>query len=125
MSRTLENGPADTGLVNPQVLSPGPGAVSPGQPGGPGDNPGPGIMPPVPGAPHPGDPPPEPSVPQPTTPQPPPAQPPVSPPTPPSMGGGIRGRGGRGTAVSCPPRPLLPGPAEGQRLGARPAEVPD
>jgi hypothetical protein len=90
MSRANESGRQDTGLVNPQVMIPGPGAVFPGDPGQPGpkpgDNPGPGIMPPVPGTPHPGDPPPEPSTPRPATPQPSPTQPPVPPPTPPSMG---------------------------------------
>ena len=58
----------ETGLVDPQYVIPGPTSpVGPqsGQPdqpgpGKPGDNPGPGIMPPVPGTPRPGDPPPEP-----------------------------------------------------------------
>jgi hypothetical protein len=86
MSRTNKDGPQDTGLVNPQVMIPGPSDVFPGQPGQPGDNPGPGIMPPVPGAPHPGDPPPNPSVPGPATPQPSPTQPPAAPPNPPTMG---------------------------------------
>jgi hypothetical protein len=80
-----------TGLVDPIVVNPGPTSPlsgSPGQPPlGPGDNPGPNIMPPVPGTPHPGDPPPEPAIP---TPQPPSTPPPTQPPTPtpprPTMG---------------------------------------
>jgi hypothetical protein len=76
------------GLVNPQVHSPGPArGAEPGDPGTrPGDNPGPGIMPPVPGTPHPGDPPAERPIPMPpSTPQPSPTQPPATPGNPPSM----------------------------------------
>jgi hypothetical protein len=72
MSTMMNSAGAATGLMDPQFINPGPtspfaAGPLPG-PGGPGDNPGPGIMPPVPGAPHPGDPPPEPTFPQPSTP---------------------------------------------------------
>lgn len=67
------------GLTDPTVTMPGPTSPFGGSPG-PGDNPGPHIMPPVPGTPHPGDPPPEPAIP--IAPQPPPQPPPTQPPTP-------------------------------------------
>ena len=79
MSRLTDFGPDDTGLVYPQYTSPGPVEPNPR----PGDNPGPGIMPPVPGSPEPGEP--TPSHPLPG--QPSPTQPPAPPPggNPPTM----------------------------------------
>jgi hypothetical protein len=95
MSSSKNSVGAPTGLMDPQFINPGPTppfatGPLPG-PREPGDNPGPGIMPPVPEPPRPGDPPPEPTFPRPSTPtpspQPPPTQPPVNPPNPPSMRG--------------------------------------
>jgi hypothetical protein len=78
------------GLTDPSAINPGPTSPfsgSPGQPAtpGPGDNPGPHIMPPVPGTPRPGDPPPSPTIPAPQPPPSTPTQPPTAPPPRPTM----------------------------------------
>ena len=84
MGKHIDVTQQETGLLDPQVIEPGPVSPiggSPGQPAPkPGDNPGPEIMPPVPGPPHPGDPPREPTIPAPPS-----TQPPIPPPPRPTM----------------------------------------
>ena len=75
MSKHIDVTQGAAGLLDPQFTSPGPVSPFGNQPEGvpgpqPGDNPGPGIMPPVPGPPRPGDPPPEPALPGPSSPPP-------------------------------------------------------
>src|SRR5205085_11522700 len=90
--RIVDKTQGATGLLDPQFVSPGPTSPYANQPEGdpgtrPGENPGPGIMPPVPPAPRPGDPHPEPALPGPSTPPgPAPTQPPIPPTSPPTMG---------------------------------------